>query len=123
MQETLLGDTFSFEDLKNQLNKLKSMGPLENILGMIPGMNKHMKDIKVDDREIGRIEAIINSMTPSERKDVNLLNGSRKKRIALGSGTTATDVNRLIKQYLDMKKMLKMFKKGGRMPSMNFKRR
>ncbi len=123
MQEKLLGDSFSFEDLKDQLNKLKSMGPLENILGMIPGMNKHMKDIKVDDREIGRIEAIINSMTPAERKDVNLLNGSRKKRIALGSGTTATDVNRLIKQYLDMKKMLKMFKKGGRMPSLNFKRR
>jgi signal recognition particle subunit SRP54 len=88
------------------------MGPIENLLGMIPGMGKAAKDIKVDEREFVKIEAIISSMTPEERKNHALLNGSRRKRIALGSGTHVSDVNRLVKQYLEMKKMMKAFKSG-----------
>ena len=118
LQKKIMEESFSFEDLRDQLKKLRSMGPLENLLGMIPGMGKALKDVKVDEREFVRIEAIINSMTHKERNNHNLLNGSRKKRIAIGSGTAVSDVNRLIKQYLDMKKMMKMFKggKGFRMP-------
>lgn len=116
LQEKLIGDSFSFDDLKDQLRKLRSMGPLENILGMIPGMNK-AKGLKVDEREFVKVEAIINSMTPVERRKADILNGSRRKRIALGSGTTVADVNRVIKQYREMKKMLKMFKRG-KMPKL-----
>jgi signal recognition particle subunit SRP54 len=111
LQEKLMGDSFSFEDLKDQLGKIRNMGPIENILNMIPGMNK-MKGIQIDEKNFVKIEAIINSMTPAERTNHNLLNGSRRKRIAMGSGTTAADVNRVIKQYMQMKKMLKMFKRG-----------
>ncbi|MEW6118244.1 MAG: signal recognition particle protein [Nitrospirota bacterium] len=118
LQKKILEESFSFEDLRDQLKKLRSMGPLENLLTMIPGMGKAMKDVKVDEKEFVKIEAIINSMTPAERRDHGLLNGSRRKRIAMGSGTTTADVNRLVKQYLEMKKMLKMFKgkKGFRFP-------
>lgn len=117
LQEKILGETFTFEDLKEQLKKLRSMGPLENILNMIPGFNK-AKNVSVDEKEFSRIEAIINSMTMEERRNHNLLNGNRRKRIAMGSGTTVADVNRVIKQYVEMKKMLKMFKgkKGLRLP-------
>jgi signal recognition particle subunit SRP54 len=92
---------------------------------MIPGMGKAMKDIKVDEKEFVKIEAIISSMTKDERGNHNIINGSRRKRIAIGSGTTVTDVNRLIKQYLEMKKMMKMFKggtgkKGFRLPKLGF---
>lgn len=112
MQETLLGESFSFDDLKDQLKKVRSMGSLESLLGMIPGMGNKLKGVKVDEKEFVRLEAIINSMTPSERRNHNIINGSRRRRIAVGSGTTVTEVNRVIKQYLEMKKMLKMFKKG-----------
>jgi signal recognition particle subunit SRP54 len=117
LQEKILGESFTFEDLKEQLKKLRSMGPLENILGMIPGFGK-MKNVSVDEREFTKIEAIINSMTGEERRNHAVINGSRRRRIALGSGTTVTDVNRVVKQYVEMKKMLKMFKgkKGLRMP-------
>jgi signal recognition particle subunit SRP54 len=113
LQTKILEESFSFEDLRDQLKKIRSMGPLENLLGMIPGFSKAMKDVKVDEKEFVRIEAIINSMTPEERRNHNILNGSRRKRIAMGSGTAVSDVNRLIKQYLEMKKMMKMFKGGG----------
>jgi signal recognition particle subunit SRP54 len=117
-QKQIMDESFTFEDLRDQLKKLRSMGPLENLLGMIPGMNKAMKDVKVDEKEFVKIEAIINSMTPKERRNHNIINGSRKKRIAAGSGTTAADINQLVKQYLEMKKMMKMFKgkKGFRLP-------
>ncbi|HMK42688.1 MAG TPA: signal recognition particle protein [Dissulfurispiraceae bacterium] len=108
----IVADTFTFEDLRDQLKKLRTMGPLENLLGMIPGMGRAMKDVKVDEKEFVRIEAIINSMTRAERNDYNLLNGSRRKRIAMGSGTTVADVNRLVKQFLEMRKMMKMMKGG-----------
>jgi len=116
LQQKILAESFTFEDLRDQLGKIRNMGPIENILGMIPGFNK-LKGVKVDEREFVKVEAVINSMTPRERRNHNLLNGSRRKRIAMGSGTTVADVNRVIKQYVEMKKMLKMFKKGkGKLP-------
>lgn len=115
-------DRFTFEDLKNQIKQIKKMGPLENILGMIPGLGKQIKNINIDDKAFVKVEAIINSMTAKERRNYVILNGSRKKRIAAGSGTTVADVNRLVKQHLEMKKMLKKFKsgKGMRMPQFKF---
>jgi len=117
LQEKILGETFTFEDLKEQLKKLRSMGPIENILGMIPGLGK-MKNVSVDEREFVKIEAVIDSMTREERRNHHIMNGSRRRRIAEGSGTTVTDVNRVVKQYVEMKKMMKMFKgkKGIRLP-------
>jgi signal recognition particle subunit SRP54 len=115
LQKRLSQDRFTFEDLKNQIKQIKKMGPLENILGMIPGMGKQMKGMTVDDRELVKVEAIINSMTKQERNNYVIMNGSRKRRIASGSGTTVPDVNRLIKQYIAMKKMLKKFKGGKKM--------
>jgi len=111
LQEKIIGESFTFDDLKDQLKKIRNMGPLENLINMIPGAHK-MKGVSVDDREFVKIEAIINSMTLNERRNHNLLNGSRRKRIAMGSGTTAADVNKVVKQYLELKKMLKMFKGG-----------
>lgn len=117
LQEKILGESFTFEDLKDQLKKIRSMGPIENLLNMIPGFGK-VKNVSVDEKEFVRVEAVINSMTPAERRNHAIINGSRRRRIASGSGTTVTDVNRVIKQYVEMKKMLKMFKgkKGMRLP-------
>lgn len=117
LQEKILSESFTFDDLKDQLKKLRNMGPLDSLLGMIPGMGR-IKDVNVNERDFVRIEAIINSMTAAERRNHNLINGSRRRRIAGGSGTTVTDVNRVLKQYVEMKKMLKMFKgkKGFRIP-------
>lgn len=119
LQKRLLEDSFTFDDLRDQLKKIRNMGPLESILGMIPGMNR-VKNLTVDEREFVKIEAIINSMTRKERANHNLLNGSRRKRIASGSGTNVTDVNRVIKQYVELKRMLKMFKgkKGMKLPKL-----
>ena len=121
LEEKLKKDSFTFEDLKNQIKQIKKMGPLENILGMIPGLGKQLKGVNMDDRAFLKVEAIINSMTVQERKNYVILSGSRKKRIADGSGTTVADVNRLQKQYMEMKKMLKRFKSGKfRMPQFKF---
>jgi signal recognition particle subunit SRP54 len=109
LQKTIMDESFTFDDLKDQLKKLRNMGPIENILGMIPGVNK-IKNMKVDEKEFVKIEAIINSMTKKERKDHNIINGSRRRRIAMGSGTNVADVNRVIKQYVELRKMLRMFK-------------
>ncbi len=109
LQKRILEDSFTFDDLREQLKKIRSMGPLESIMGMIPGMNK-VKNMQVDEREFVKIEAIISSMARKERSNHNILNGSRRKRIAMGSGTTVADVNRVVKQYVELKKMLKMFK-------------
>jgi signal recognition particle subunit SRP54 len=117
LQKTILDESFTFDDLREQLRKMRNMGPLENLLTMIPGFNK-MKGINVDERELVKVEAVINSMNRKEKRDHNIINGSRRKRIALGSGTTVADVNRVIKQYVEIKKMLKMFKgkKGFKLP-------
>lgn len=117
LQKAIIEETFTFEDLREHLRKLRNMGPLENILSMIPGSNK-MKNMGVDEKEFIKVEAIINSMTKKERKNHSLIDGSRRRRIARGSGTTVTDVNRVIKQFIEIKKMLRMFKgkKGIRLP-------
>jgi len=121
LQKKFLEDAFTFEDLRDNLRKIRSMGPLENILSMIPGMGKQLRGIEIDQKELIKVEAIIDSMTPYERRHPKVLNGSRKKRIAMGSGTTVMDVNRVVKQHKEMKKMLKRFKgkgkKGMRLPN------
>lgn len=110
IQKKILEESFTLEDLKDQIKHIRSMGPIENLLSMIPGIGKQIKNVQVDEKEFTKIEAIINSMTPKERRNPQILNGSRKRRIALGSGTTVTDVNKVLKQYKEMKRMLKMFK-------------
>ncbi|HEV3217939.1 MAG TPA: signal recognition particle protein [Vicinamibacterales bacterium] len=100
---------FTLEDFRDQLQAIKKMGPLEQIIGMLPGMGnlKQLAQNKPDDRQIGRVEAIISSMTPEERRSSHIINGSRRKRIARGSGTSVEEVNRLLKQFAQMRKMLK----------------
>jgi signal recognition particle subunit SRP54 len=111
LEQKIRKDEFTLEDFRDQLRTIKKMGPLEQILGMLPGMGQ-IKELAanreaVDDRQLGRVEAIINSMTPKERRNHQLINGSRRKRIARGSGTSVEEVNRLLKQFVQMKKMLK----------------
>lgn len=112
LDERLRKNIFSFDDLKNQIRQIKRMGSLESILSMIPGMGRQMKGLSIDDKAFVKVEAIISSMTGQERRNRVIINGSRKIRIAKGSGTTVPDVNRLLKQYIAMKKMLKKFKRG-----------
>jgi len=100
-------DDFNFDDFLNQIKQIKKMGNIKDLMGMIPGMGKMMKDIDIDDNAFKSIEAIIYSMTPAERQSPSLLNGSRRKRIAQGSGTDITEVNRLIKQFEETRKMMK----------------
>lgn len=107
---------FSLEDFRNQLLQIKKMGSLESLLGMIPGLGgklKKMKSMQPDEKEIKRIEAIINSMTMAERNDHTILNASRRKRIAKGSGTSVAEVNTLIKNFVQTRKMMQKFTKGG----------
>jgi signal recognition particle subunit SRP54 len=109
LEEKVRNDEFTLEDFKEQLQAIKKMGPLEQIIGMLPGMGnlKQLAQNKPDDKQIGRVEAIISSMTPLERRSSHIINGSRRKRIARGSGTTVEEVNRLLKQFAQMRKMLK----------------
>ncbi len=109
LEQKLRQNDFTLEDFREQLRTIRKMGPLESILGMLPGMGnlKQLADQKPDDRQLNRVEAIIGSMTPHERRRHDLINGSRRKRIARGSGTTVEEVNRLLKQFVQMKKMLK----------------
>mgnify|MGYP002629535753 CR=1 FL=1 len=113
MEEKIRKSGFDLEDFRDQLLKLKKMGPLSDLMGMIPGMSK-VKDVQVDEKRLTRIEAIINSMTPSERRLPKVLNANRRKRIARGSGTTVQDVNQLMKQFQGMQKMMKKFGKMGK---------
>ena len=115
LQKKLLKDTFTLEDFREQLQQIKKMGSIEQILSMIPGMGrlKLPQDLQGSERDLVRVEAIINSMTKEERRRPEILNGSRRLRIAKGSGTTVQDVNQLLKQYLQTKKMLRQFKRGG----------
>lgn len=99
---------FTFEDFLEQLEQVRNMGPLDELLGMMPGMNKKgMKDLQVDEKQIGKVEAIVRSMTTKEKQEPSIINASRRRRIAKGSGTSIQDVNRLLKQFEDMKKMMK----------------
>jgi len=110
LEEKMLKNSFDLEDFKQQLKQLKSMGPLGDLMSMIPGV-KRIKDVDIDEKRLTRIEAIINSMTLVERRRPQILNGSRRRRIANGSGTKVQDVNQLIKQFQSMRKMMKKFGK------------
>jgi signal recognition particle subunit SRP54 len=109
LEEKIRSNEFSLEDFRDQLKTIRKMGPLEQIMGMLPGMGniKALAEQKPDEGQISRVEAIINSMTPEERRKQHIINGSRRKRIARGSGTSVEEVNRLLKQFVQMQKMLK----------------
>ncbi len=111
--EKLQKGAFTLEDFLEQMQQVKKMGPIQNLVGMLPGIPKELKNAEIDDKEIGRIEAIIRSMTPEERREPQIMNGSRRLRVAQGSGTTTNEVNQLLKQFKDMQKMMRMFGKGG----------
>lgn len=116
MEKKLRKDEFTLDDFLSQMQQVKKLGSLESILGMIPGMGVLKKqlegqDLDLNGKEMRQIEAIIKSMTPKERADISIINGSRRKRIALGSGTRVQDVNKLLKQFGEMKKMMKKMKK------------
>ncbi len=122
LEQKLRSNKFDFEDFLKQIKMIKKMGSLKSIMGMIPGMSSAIKNADIDDRELVKVEAIIQSMTPSERKDPKILNGNRRKRISKGSGTSIQDVNRLIKQFNEMSKMIKMLNTMGKKnPAFNFK--
>lgn len=113
LQRKIAKNQFNFNDFMSQIKQIKKMGNVKDLMGMIPGMGKAMKDVDVDDNAFGEIEAIIQSMTPDERENPKLLNGSRRKRIAIGSGNDIQEVNRLIKQFGETSKMMKMMTSGG----------
>jgi signal recognition particle subunit SRP54 len=115
LEKKLRKNQFTLEDFRDQLRQVRKMGSLKDIIGMIPGMGKlkQLKNMEVDESEFVRIEAIINSMTPQERQQYNIINGSRRRRIAKGSGTVVQDVNRLLKNYTQVMKMMKKINKGG----------
>ncbi len=115
LQQKLKKNAFTLEDFRDQLRQVRKLGSLEQIISMIPGLNKmkQFKGMMPDEKELVKIEAIINSMTPEERRKYNIINASRRRRIAKGSGTTVQDVNQLLKNYAEMNKMLKKFGKGG----------
>ena len=109
--------SFTLEDFLEQMQQVKKMGPLQNIIGMLPGVPKELKNTQLDDKELGKVEAIIRSMTPEERNDITIINGSRRLRIAQGSGTTTQDVNALLKQFKMVQGMMKqMTGAGGKRP-------
>lgn len=113
LEQKLRKSQFTLDDFYQQIQQLKKMGPLESLMDMIPGAGKLMKGATIDPKSMVRVEAMILSMTPGERDKPQILNGSRRKRIAKGSGTTVQDLNRMLKQFGQMKKMLKSFTKGG----------
>jgi signal recognition particle subunit SRP54 len=112
LQRKFAKNQFNFNDFLNQLQQIKKMGNIKDLMGMIPGVGKAIKDVDIDNNAFTSIEAIIKSMTKKEREQPELINGTRKKRIADGSGTTIQDVNKLIKQFDDMRKMMKMMQNG-----------
>ena len=119
LEEKLRKNQFTLDDFRKQLRTIRKMGPLESIMGMLPGMGqlKELAQAKPDEKQLGRVEAIIGSMTPEERRNDKVINGSRRKRIAAGSGTSVEEVNRLLKQFNEMKRVLQMIGQGN-LPSM-----
>jgi signal recognition particle subunit SRP54 len=113
MSKKIATDSFGFDDFMNQIQQIKKMGNMKDLMGMIPGMGKALKNVDIDDDAFKHIEAMINSMTLDERQNPDIINGSRRKRIANGSGRTVQDVNALLKQFTDMRKMMKMMQSGG----------
>ncbi len=114
LQKKLAKNQFNFNDFLKQLHQIKKMGNMKDLMGMIPGMGKAVKDLDIEDDAFKGIEAIIYSMTPEERENPALLNGSRRKRIARGSGTDIVEVNKLVKQFEDTRKMMRMMTAGGK---------
>src|SRR5512142_2912393 len=114
MQRKLITNYFTLEDFRDQLRQIRKLGPIQSLLGMMPkvGILKELKDVKVDENEINRVVAIIDSMTPHERYNHMIINGSRRRRIAKGSGTSVQEVNQLLKQYTQARKMMKTFSGG-----------
>lgn len=119
MEEKLRKNKFDFEDFLKQIKLIKKMGSLSSLIGMIPGLGSQIKNAQIDDKALIKVEAIINSMTKQERENPKVLNGSRRKRIARGSGTTIQDVNRLIKQFQEMQRMMSLMNKKGFFNSSN----
>ena len=115
LEKKLRKNEFTLDDLRTQMKQISKMGPLQDVIGMLPGMSKvkALKELKPDERELVRTGAIIDSMTPLERRNYLIIDGSRRKRIARGSGTTVQDVNTLLKNYVEMRKLMKRFTKGG----------
>ncbi len=118
LQKKIAKNQFGFDDFLTQINQIKKMGNIKDLASMIPGVGKALKDVDIDDDAFKSIEAIIHSMTPKERVEPEILNGSRKKRIADGSGTTIQEVNRLIKQFEETRRMMKMMSNGKNMARM-----
>lgn len=122
LEEKIRKNEFNLQDFLEQLKVIKRMGSLKDLLGMIPGMDSAMRNVQVDDKAFSKVEAIIFSMTTEERSNPKIINGSRRRRIAVGSGSSIQDVNRLLKQFEDMQKMMKMMTKGNMAQKMrNFK--
>jgi signal recognition particle subunit SRP54 len=115
LEEKFLRSQFTFEDFLDQLREIRKMGPLQQVLSMIPGMGRLSADANIDDKVLVRIEAIVQSMTRDERRKPQIINGTRRKRIANGSGTSVQEVNKVLKQFDEMQKLMKKFSKG-RMP-------
>ncbi len=118
LQKKIAKDQFNFDDFLDQIQQIKKMGNVKDLVGMIPGMGKALKDTEIDDDAFKGIEAIIRSMTPQERENPNIIDGSRRKRIANGSGTNVQEVNKLLKQFEQTRKMMKMFSGQGKMSRM-----
>jgi len=110
MAERLRKEQFTLEDFLGQIEQMKRMGPLEDMLKMLPGVGGKLKGLSLDDRALVRVQAMIQSMTPEERRNPSVLNGNRRRRVALGSGTSVQELNQLLKQYRDMQKMMRMLK-------------
>ncbi|HUX97737.1 MAG TPA: signal recognition particle protein [Bacteroidales bacterium] len=118
LQKKIAKDQFDFNDFINQIQQIKKMGNVKDLMSMIPGVGKAVKDLDIDDNAFKSIEAIIRSMTPEERTNPVVLNGSRRKRIAMGSGTSVQEVNKLLKQFDETRRMMKMMTKGGNVAKM-----
>ncbi|MBI5008105.1 MAG: signal recognition particle protein, partial [Bacteroidia bacterium] len=118
LQKKIAKDQFDFDDFINQIQQIKKMGNVKDLMSMIPGVGKAVKDLDIDDNAFKSIEAIIRSMTPEERTNPVVLNGSRRKRIAMGSGTSVQEVNKLITQFDETRRMMKMMTKGGNVAKM-----
>jgi signal recognition particle subunit SRP54 len=116
LHKKLAKNTFNFNDFIGQIKQIKKMGNMKDLVGMIPGADKAMKDVDIDENAFGSVEAIIGSMTHKERENPDIINGSRRKRIALGSGTSIQEVNRLIKQFEDMRKIMRTMTTAGKNP-------
>jgi signal recognition particle subunit SRP54 len=123
LQKKIAKNQFDFNDFIAQIQQIKKMGNLKDLASMIPGVGKQIKDLDIDDDAFKGIEAIIHSMTPAERSNPEILNGSRRARIAKGSGTNVQEVNKLIKQFDETRKMMRMMTSGGGKQAMRNMRR